>query len=155
MPILRVALDLPLHRLFDYLVAEATPADVGLRVRVPFGRGERIGIIVEVQAESDWPVEQLKPANAILRDLPPLPADFLRLCDFASSYYQAPLGEVLLQALPAGLKRLDPPARRSGRKNQARGARAGARTDRRAGPCRGGDERCRRFRPFPGARGDR
>jgi len=119
MPVLRVALDLPLHRLFDYLAAEATPADVGLRVRVPFGRGERIGIIVEVQADSDWPVDQLKPANAILRDLPPLPADFLRLCDFASSYYQAPLGEVLLQALPGGLKRLDPPARRNGRKAKA------------------------------------
>ena len=44
MPVLRVALDLPLHRLFDYVAAEASTADVGLRVRVPFGRGEKIGI---------------------------------------------------------------------------------------------------------------
>ena len=48
MPVLRVALDLPLHRLFDYVAESATPADVGLRVRVPFGRGERLGVIVEV-----------------------------------------------------------------------------------------------------------
>ncbi|MCB4360070.1 primosomal protein N' [Quatrionicoccus australiensis] len=115
MPVLRVALDLPLHRLFDYVAAEASTADVGLRVRVPFGRGEKIGIIVEVAAGSDWPLEQLKVAGEILRDVPPLPADFLRLCEFASSYYQAAYGEVLLQALPAGLKRLDPPTRRNAR----------------------------------------
>ena len=115
MPVLRVALDLPLHRLFDYVVASASAQDVGLRVRVPFGRGEKLGVIVEVASDSDWPLEQLKPAGEILRDLPPLPEDFFRLCRFASAYYQAALGEVILQALPGGLKRLDPPDRRNAR----------------------------------------
>ncbi len=115
MPVLRVALDLPLHRLFDYVSAAASPEDVGLRVRVPFGRGEKLGVIVDVADASDWPVEQLKAAGDILRDLPPLPRDFLGLCEFASTYYQAAFGEVVLQALPAGLKRLDPPDRRNGR----------------------------------------
>ena len=116
MPVLRVALDVPLHRLFDYLADTAGEAEIGLRVRVPFGRGEKIGVIVEVAETSDWPLEQLKPALEILRDTPPLPADFIALCRFASSYYQAALGEVILQALPGGLKRLAPPTRRSGRK---------------------------------------
>lgn len=115
MPVLRVALDLPLHRLFDYRSESASTAEAGLRVRVPFGRGEKIGVIVEVVEHSDWPLEQLKPAGEILRDLAPLPPDFFRLCEFASTYYQAALGEVVLQALPGGLKRLDPPDRRSGR----------------------------------------
>ncbi len=116
MPVLRVALDVPLHRLFDYLADTGGEAEIGLRVRVPFGRGEKIGVIVEVAETSDWPLEQLKPALEILRDTPPLPADFIALCRFASSYYQAALGEVILQALPGGLKRLAPPTRRSGRK---------------------------------------
>jgi primosomal protein N' (replication factor Y) len=115
MPVLRVALDLPLHRLFDYVAATASTADIGRRVRVPFGRGEKLGVIVDVVDASDWPVDQLKPAGEILRDLPPLPADFFGLCEFASTYYQAALGEVVLQALPVGLKRLDPPSRRNGR----------------------------------------
>ncbi|MFN4324310.1 MAG: primosomal protein N' [Azonexus sp.] len=115
MPVLRVALDLPLHRLFDYVAAAASEQDVGLRVRVPFGRGEKLGVIVEVASDSDRPLEQLKPAGDILRDLPPLPDDFFRLCRFASAYYQAALGEVILQALPGGLKRLDPPDRRNTR----------------------------------------
>ncbi|AXS78587.1 primosomal protein N' [Dechloromonas sp. HYN0024] len=115
MPVLRVALDLPLHRLFDYVAEAASTIDVGRRVRVPFGRGEKLGVIVDVVDASDWPLDQLKAAGEILSDLPPLPADFFRLCEFASAYYQAALGEVILQALPVGLKRLDPPARRSGR----------------------------------------
>ena len=119
MPVLHVALDLPLHRLFDYVAPAASTGDVGYRVRVPFGRGERIGVIVTVSESSDWPPEQLKEAGEILRELPPLPEDFLRLCEFASTYYQAPLGEVLLQALPAGLKRVAPPSRRKGRTPQA------------------------------------
>jgi primosomal protein N' (replication factor Y) len=115
MPVLRVALDLPLHRLFDYVALEASTADIGLRVRVPFGRGEKIGVIAEVVDSSEWPLAQLKPAGEILRDVPPLPADFLRLCHFASGYYQAAFGEVVMQALPVGLKRLDPPNRRNAR----------------------------------------
>jgi primosomal protein N' (replication factor Y) len=115
MPVLRVALDLPLHRLFDYMAETASTTDIGLRVRVPFGRGEKLGVIVDVVDESEWPLDQIKSASEILRDVPPLPADFLQLCEFASIYYQAALGEVVLQCLPPGLKRLDPPARRTGR----------------------------------------
>lgn len=120
MPVIRVALDLPLHRLFDYRAEAASTADVGVRVRVPFGRGERIGVIVAVVAQGEWPDEQLKAAGEILRDLPPLPPEFFALCEFASAYYQAPFGEVVLQALPAGVRRLDPPARRAGRQTKAK-----------------------------------
>ncbi len=112
MPVLRVALDLPLHRLFDYVAEGASPADIGYLVRVPFGKGERVGVIVEVADVSAWPPAQLRVAGDILRDLPPLPRDLLELCEFASAYYQAAFGEVLLQALPAGLKRVAAPVRR-------------------------------------------
>lgn len=115
MPVLRVALDLPLHRFFDYVSADATSADVGFRVLVPFGRSEKIGVIVAVVEDSDWPPDQLKVASEILRDIPPLPPDFLTLCEFASTYYQAPPGESILQALPAGLKRTKSPTRRNAR----------------------------------------
>ncbi len=124
MPVLRVALDLPLHRLFDYLANTASTADIGLRVRVPFGRGEKIGLIVDVDEVSEWPLAQLKPASEILRDVPPLAHDFFELCSFASSYYQAPLGEVLLQALPVGLKKLLPPTRRAARTEKAKPAKS-------------------------------
>jgi primosomal protein N' (replication factor Y) (superfamily II helicase) len=119
MRIAHVALDLPLFCQFDYLAGEADANDVGARVRVPFGRGERVGVLISVDAQSEFSVDQLKPLTAVYRDLPPLPADFLRLAGFAAAYYQAPIGEVLLQALPAGLKRPEPPQRRARKEKKA------------------------------------
>jgi replication restart DNA helicase PriA len=106
-PIVRVALDVPLLRGFDYLAADANADDVGRRVSVPFGRGERIGVILEVLAASELPPEKLKPAHAILRDAPPFPPDWLALADFCSRYYQHPIGEVIALALPPALRRRD------------------------------------------------
>ena len=115
MQIARVALDVPLHRFFDYRVPEGeilAPTDVGLRVRVPFGKKSRIGILVDLVESSEHPIAQLKTLEAVLRDLPALPGDWFRLNEFCSAYYQAPLGEVMLSTLPAGLRRLDPPKAR-------------------------------------------
>ncbi|MBX3675908.1 MAG: primosomal protein N' [Rhodocyclaceae bacterium] len=103
--IVRVALDVPLPRGFDYLAQEANADDVGRRVSVPFGRSEKIGIILEVLAESDLPVEKLKRVRAILRDMPSFPPDWLALADFCSRYYQHPIGEVIALALPPALRR--------------------------------------------------
>jgi primosomal protein N' (replication factor Y) len=105
MSIVRVALDIPLPRLFDYLAPEATAADIGYLVSVPFGRGAKTGIIVAWAAESEQPADKLKPVAAILRELPRLPADWLALCEFCARYYQAPLGEVTALALPPMLRR--------------------------------------------------
>ncbi len=114
MTIVRVALDVPLYRLFDYLAPGADAAVIGCRVRVPFGRRSVIGIVTALPESSDVPEAQLKPVEEILAE-PRLPADWFRLAEFCASYYQAPLGEVMLAALPAGLKRLDPPKAREPR----------------------------------------
>ncbi len=105
MTIIRVALDLPLPRLFDYLAADAIDSDVGRRAVVPFGRSEKIGLVIAVVETSDQPAEKLKPATAILRDMPPLPADWIALCEFCARYYQHPLGEALTLALPPMLRK--------------------------------------------------
>lgn len=118
---LRVAIDAPLAVNFDYLApSDTTPDDVGLRVVVPFGSGRRVGIILGVlplardTADANAPdAEQLKPAESILRDLPPMPADWISLCLFAASYYQAAPGEALMQAIPTGLRKPDPVKRRA------------------------------------------
>ncbi len=102
--VVRVALPVPLPRLFDYL-AEATQDDIGRCVRVPFGREEKLGVIVAVGVDSDLATERLRPVVALRRDLPSLPADWLALVGFASAYYHAPMGEVVALALPPGVRR--------------------------------------------------
>jgi primosomal protein N' (replication factor Y) len=116
--IARVALSVPLHRLFDYRAPPEetlTPEDIGRRVRVGFGKRSCIGVIVALSDVSELPVEQLKPIEAVLRDTPALPADWFRLTEFCASYYQTPLGEVMLSTLPAGLRRINPPKARVAR----------------------------------------
>lgn len=81
-------------------------------MRVPFGRQAKIGVVVDLPEHSDFAPEQLKSVEAVLRDLPPLPADWFR-CEFCAAYYQAPLGEVMISTLPAGLRRIDPPKART------------------------------------------
>lgn len=120
--IIRVALDLPLRRLFDYLPPADEPvsnADLGYRVRVPFGRQRKIGIIVGLSSASDRPAEQLKAVEAVLREVPPLPADWFRLAEFCANYYHEPLGQVMLATLPATLRAPLPPPVRSLRQRAA------------------------------------
>ncbi|WP_300336386.1 primosomal protein N' [Accumulibacter sp.] len=105
--IARVALDLPLRSLFDYRAPDEqplSPTDVGYRVRVPFGTQRKIGILVELPATSEVSLAQLRPIDCVLRDLPPLPTDWFRLTEFCAAYYHAPLGQVMLSTLPAGLR---------------------------------------------------
>ncbi|QGW63691.1 primosomal protein N' [Lysobacter soli] len=106
----RVALPVPLPRLFDYRppVGEAVETgDVGLRVRVPFGSRELIGIVVETgSADPDAP--EAKPALARLDPEPVLEGELLESLHWLARYTHAPLGEVLATALPASLRRGEP-----------------------------------------------
>lgn len=111
MIILRVALDVPLNRLFDYLAPvteraepEAGVPETGMRVRVPFGRNVMIGVVMEVTTYSAIPAEKLRHALHIFRDVPPLSRTLLDLFRFCSAYYHHPLGEVVLNGLPGRLR---------------------------------------------------
>ena len=115
MTILRVALDVPVDKLFDYRAPDASAADIGRRVVVPFGRKTAVGVIVETANDSEVPAERLKDALEVLRDLPPFSAEDLRLLRFAADYYHHPLGAVVMGALPTRLRRVAGSARESGR----------------------------------------
>jgi primosomal protein N' (replication factor Y) (superfamily II helicase) len=104
MSILRVAFDLPLPRLFDYRCAGASDTDIGMRVLVPFGNKQAVGVIVEVTDSSDVDREKLKSAVRILRETPALGRDWLELAQFCSGYYHRPLGEVIFSGLPVRLR---------------------------------------------------
>ena len=105
--IVRVALPIPLPQCFDYTAENVSAGDLGRCVRVPFGRGEKTGLIVGLPDAADLPVERLKPVIAIQREAPALPADWLELVEFAARYYQHPLGEVVAMALPPRLRKAD------------------------------------------------
>ncbi|ANQ87137.1 primosomal protein N' [Azoarcus olearius] len=107
MRIVRVALPVPLTQLFDYSLEDACETDVGRCVRVPFGRGDKSGVIVELAELAAVEPARLKPVLHVQREVEPLPPDWLALVAFVARYYHAPLGEVIGLALPPGLRRAD------------------------------------------------
>ena len=105
--ILRVALDTPLRRLFDYLPpAEVTGSGAasspqpGMRVRVPFGRQQLTGMIVELATTSSFPADKLRRATEVLDTTPVFDPRLLELLRWTADYYHHPIGEVLAAALP-------------------------------------------------------
>jgi len=108
MEVLRVALDVPLPTLFDYLPGPGIEAAVGDRVVVPFGTRRRIGVVIEQASASTLPRERLKPIEAVRDDAPCLDAQWLALMRFLAGYYQRPLGETVVAALPPRLRALRP-----------------------------------------------
>ena len=105
--VLRIAVPSPLYREFDYLPpANAALASLqpGVRVRVPFGRRTTIGVLVDLPADSDVDPKKLKAALEVLDREPVISGEILDMVQWASAYYQYPLGEALAAALPVLLR---------------------------------------------------
>ena len=105
--ILRVAVPSPLYRLFDYLPptdCDPTRLQPGIRLRVPFGKREAVGILLATSTETDQAPARLRPVLAVLDAEPLLPADLLTLLHWAHAYYQYPPGSALAAALPVLLR---------------------------------------------------
>ena len=108
----RVALDLPLATVFDYFAPALESAHIGRRVIVPFGKGQRVGIIVGRAATTELAAKQIKPIIAIDYACPPLSSRDLALLRFASDYYHHPIGQTIFSALPPTYKLINPPSPR-------------------------------------------
>ena len=97
--ILRIALPVPLDRLFDYLPID-DQASVGARVQVKFGQRQLIGLIAEITEQSDYPTDKLKPIETLLDQQPLVDEELMRLGVWAANYYQYPVGDALLHLVP-------------------------------------------------------
>ncbi|MDO9194493.1 MAG: primosomal protein N', partial [Undibacterium sp.] len=118
--ILKIALDTPLDTTFDYrwVNPSSTSLDeavdsapdssampqIGQLALVPFGRQELMGLIVGISDQTEVPVAKLKDVIEVRSQLLPLSEHWIALCHFAADYYQRPLGEVVVPALPRNLR---------------------------------------------------
>jgi primosomal protein N' (replication factor Y) len=105
---IQVAVPAPLYACFDYLSPPGTDDRAlrpGCRVRVPFGRHSRIGIVLGQTDNTDVPAGKLRAIQSTYDASPLLPDDVLKLLKWAAGYYQHPIGEVVQAALPALLRK--------------------------------------------------
>ena len=111
MLILQIAIPVPLRRSFDYLPPKNYPVEKleqqlqpGMRIKVPFGRQQMIGVLLNTTDKTDVPASRLKHALTILDEIPIISPNILELLHWASRYYQHPMGEVVSHALPKLLR---------------------------------------------------
>jgi primosomal protein N' (replication factor Y) len=107
-PRLSVAVETPQHAglggLLEYL--SPSPLAPGTLVRCPLGRRTVPGIVWGDQADGLTPLERLREVAEVMHSLPPLPAAWRALVDFAAAYYQRGTGELALSVLPPELRKL-------------------------------------------------
>ena len=102
---LHVAIPVPIAEGFDYRWSRPDPTPPpGTRVRVPFGKGERIGIVIAPTAASPVDDARLKDVREVLDGEPLIEGELMESLNWAADYYHHPIGEVLAQALPVLLR---------------------------------------------------
>ncbi|MCL1113734.1 primosomal protein N' [Shewanella basaltis] len=108
MPVfVEVALPVPLRQNFSYRVKDElqTTLQIGLRVKVPFGRQQLVGLITAISDTCNLAPQQIKSVTAVLDDAPLLPDSLYKLTIWAARYYFSSQGQMLSQALPVALRK--------------------------------------------------
>lgn len=99
---LEIALNVPLARCFDYQSEQQVI--VGARVRVPFGRQNKVGVVMAIKQHSDHPANKIKAINDIIDHKAIIDPTLMQLMRWCSQYYQHPIGEVVLGMLNKKLR---------------------------------------------------
>ncbi len=107
--IVQVAVPVPVFGLFDYQLPEdCISVQPGCRVRIPFGKTEKIGYVITTIENTTIADKPLKTVIEVLDSESLLaPAD-IDLLHWASRYYHHPLGEVFHTAFPVLLRKGKP-----------------------------------------------
>ena len=97
-----IAVNAPVRQLYSYAIPGRFDPElqVGMRVRVPFGRRTLTGYVVAIRTGS---VAELKPISELPDKEPLLPEKVLLLLQWAAAYYRYPVGQVISNALPGDL----------------------------------------------------
>src|SRR5687768_14139227 len=101
-----VAVPLGVHGTFTYSIPEDLRDEVrlGSRVEVPWGARLTTAFVTGLTDEPQVTSSKLKAIRSILdEDEPALLPEIIQLCEWAASYYIAPLGEMLRMAMPPNM----------------------------------------------------
>ncbi len=110
--VVRIAFDTGADTEFDYIVPDRFwPVQVGQRLEVPFGRGNKlatgfcVAVIDEACEERKSRRFKLKVVKKVIDNEPLVDGQLMELARWISTYYVCPLGQVLAAVVPAAVKK--------------------------------------------------
>src|SRR5688500_6323216 len=94
-------------KLLHYHVPEKLRASVtvGSLVRIPVVRAIRLGIVGEISAPKDFPLDRLKSGVQVVYPFPALPPDLLELARWMARYYACGLDSIIETMIPVAVRR--------------------------------------------------
>lgn len=100
----KIALPIPLRKVFDYRVPyeQRRNIELGKRVSVPFRNYEMNGFIVDFY-EGEFK-EEIKEIKKVIDEKAVINEKILKLCTFLSEEYFLPIGQLLSMSVPPGLE---------------------------------------------------
>ncbi|MEO5958498.1 MAG: primosomal protein N', partial [Opitutaceae bacterium] len=92
-------------KLLHYRVPETMGSSVviGSLVRVPVLNALRLGIVGEIGAPKDFPLDRLKSVAQVVFPFPALPADLLELARWMAGYYACGLDSIIEAMIPVAV----------------------------------------------------
>lgn len=107
---IEVALDVPIYHVWTYKIdiSDSTRLSPGMRVKVPFGKKEMLGLITlvldtiskEALSYTDY---EIRYATKLVDNKCVLPKDLLELGYWVAKYYICPVGQVLCAIMPKAI----------------------------------------------------
>ncbi|MFM9079240.1 MAG: primosomal protein N', partial [Opitutaceae bacterium] len=94
-------------KVLHYRVPEPMRAEVqvGSLVRVPILNTLRLGVVGEIGAPRDFPVERLKAVAQVAYPFPALTPELLELARWMARYYACGIDSVIVTMIPAAVRR--------------------------------------------------
>lgn len=105
--VVRVALDLAFSPYFDYFPG-SLQVEPGQWVWVPWGRSERLGVVLATNCASEWPPERIRQISACVEGAPSVDPVMRRFFERSADYYQTTQGELLISSIPRALRERKP-----------------------------------------------
>jgi len=100
----KVLIDGPGELIFDYLIPEGIEVSAGGRVKVPIQQRRLLGTVLRVETDQGSQ-HKLKPILEVVSSERLLTENLLKLAEWISGYYCAPLDHVIRTMLPATLRK--------------------------------------------------
>ncbi|MEI6465750.1 MAG: primosomal protein N', partial [Verrucomicrobiota bacterium] len=94
-------------KVLHYRVPESMQASVavGTLVRMPIVNTLKLGVVGEIGAPKDFPVERLKSIAQVVYPFPALPPDLLELARWMARYYACGLDSIIETMIPSAVRR--------------------------------------------------